>query len=36
MVISFQFTALISEFGDVYLKHVASIFAGNNLVRSVI
>lgn len=36
MVNSLQFTALFSEFGNAYLKHVASIFAGNDLVPRVI
>lgn len=36
MVNSLQFTALLGEFGNAYLKHVASLFAGNDLVRTVI
>ena len=36
MVNLLQFTALFNEFGDAYLKHVASFFAGNDLVRSMI
>ena len=33
---NFHFTALFSEFGNAYLKHVASISPGNDLVRIVI
>lgn len=36
MLNSLQFTALLGEFGNAYLKHVASISPGNDLVRIVI